>query len=374
MRIINRDALLQVAGSPPALNRRRRALDMVDRALEAVAPGPCTSRALDRLEAEGFDFTGATVIAFGKAARGMAEVVLSRVDVARGILLYPGSDPLEPLEVFEATHPLPSPAAATHGAAVLALADSLVEGDTALCLISGGGSAMLEAPAVGVTIEQIRELTRFLLLDGADIRALNRAREPLSAVKGGKLAARLRPARVVNIVLSDVPGDELRVVASGPTIADHATSLVAADNATARGATGLRDWGELIVGPAHLAGARFHQAAWMRADDVVAGGETTVEVRGDGVGGRNQEFVLGAITAFRGGLTLSVGTDGIDGASPAAGGFVDALVMRKMAALGLDPAQALSSNDSYTFLKAAGGVIETGATGTNVADLMVHLV
>lgn len=389
--IHNRAQLLGVAGGDlRAITRRRRALDLVERALAAIDAQACTSRALEALRERGVlpDSGPVWVLAFGKASLGMARAALAALNpetVRGGIVhaLQPAS--LAGLRVVRAGHPVPAPDAAERGDEVLALARGLGPGDTALCLISGGGSAMLEAPRPPWTIPLIARETRALMEAGADIEALNAARVRMSLVKAGGLARALAPARIINVVLSDVPGAAIDVVASGPTIAADATCVVAGDNRTARqavlaeaSAQGLTTFAlpAPFAGEAREVGAQLHaQSIASGAEVAVSGGESTVVVRGDGRGGRNQELVLGAWAGVEehGGLMLALATDGVDGASDAAGAIVDELVIAQARGLGGEPARALANNDSNRLLSALGATLQTGPTGTNVADIVVHL-
>lgn len=374
-RIANRDALLGIRASAQILERRRRALDAVDAALNAVEPGRVTRAGLGILADQGVRLDGCVVFAFGKAARGMAEAVLAEVPVRSGLVLGFEEGRLGPLRLVRAGHPVPLIDAAERGGEVLDLARSLGPGDVALCLVSGGGSAMLELPRPGFTLPDIRRRTRELLRADVDIGQLNRVRASMSLLKGGGLARAMSPAAVVNLVISDVPGHGPEVVASGPTVVPGARTLVVADNSTARDAAawalGLEPDPVSTRGVAAEAGRAFYAGTSARGR--VAGGETTVVVSGGGRGGRNQEFVLGAAAGFEDGLLLSVGTDGVDGSSDAAGALLDEVVFREARRLGLDPSRSLADNDSDRFFAAAGGQIHTGPTGTNVADLHLCL-
>ena len=208
---------------------------------------------------------------------------------------------------------------------------------------------------------------------GGSIVELNRCRTAWSRLKGGGLGRAMAPARILNLVLSDVPGQGPELVASGPTVVAEAETLVVGDNLRAQRATGLQlGVPAYLEGEARDAGAHFYAGCGEAAR--VAGGETTVTVRGPGRGGRNQEFVLGALASgYRGGLLLSLGTDGTDGPSSLAGALLDEAVVAQAAAQGLDPAAVLEANDSESFFRKAGGGIETGPIGTNVADLVIYL-
>jgi glycerate 2-kinase len=349
-------------------------------------------------------------------------------------------------------HPLPTAASEDAGRRALALADSVGIAETLLVLISGGASALMAAPAEGVTLDDKRATTERLLRGGADIHALNTVRKHLSSIKGGWLAARTKGACVA-LVISDVVGDDLSVIASGPTVADtstfgdaldvlrrfggetafpsavvarlrrgvglgvpetpkpdhprlaHATTRVigsrrdamagAAVDAAARGYDVLRVDAP-VVGEARTAAVAHLRAAMTQASGrsrplcIVSSGETTVEVTGHGKGGRNQEFALASALAWgqvgdRSGsdggpdprqtpiVLASVGTDGIDGPTAAAGALVDPTTLQRAAAAGLSPNRFLSDNNAYAFFDALGDLIHTGPTGTNVGDLQVIL-
>lgn len=383
--MIERAVLLDAALDEATRARRARALDLAEAALAAVEPEAATARVL----AGRTDLAGCVVLAFGKAAVPMARAALACCAPRDGIVLTlddRGVD-LGPLRVRRGGHPLPASDAAEHGAEVLALAETLGAGDVVLCLVSGGGSALLEAPRAGVSMQQIRDLTARLLKSGAPIGELNAARTALSALKGGGLARALAPARVVNVVLSDVPGQPLSLVASGPTvIADsRVETLAAADNQTAvngvlraaaeRGML-LEQVGRMIVGEARAAGRQLVEFAagqfaldpWM--DGFVVGGETTVAVTGGGRGGRNGELILGAAGCLGSHLVLSLATDGLDGTSDSAGALLDGAGLERG---GGSVERSLGDNDSATWLGRAGCLLQTGPTGTNVADVVIVL-
>ena len=365
--------------------RRALALDLAEAALAAVEPEAATARVL----AGRADLRGCVVLAFGKAAALMARAALTCCAPRGGLVIgleEPSVD-LGTLQVRRGHHPLPAPEAEQHGAEVLALAQGLGADDTVLCLVSGGGSALLEFPRPGVTMAEIRELTDEHLKAGAPIGELNAARTALSALKGGGLARALLPARIVNVVLSDVPGQPLSLVASGPTILDDSRveTVAAADNDTAvqgvlragadRGLA-LKRLQTPIVGEARLVGRQLMEeaarvfAADPQLDGLVGGGETTVTVAGSGRGGRNGELVLGAAAAIGDHLVLSLATDGLDGTSDSAGAVLDSQLLVD----GPGPiAPALDDNDSATWLEAAGALLRTGPTGTNVADVVIVL-
>jgi len=415
----------------PCVASRKLALDLVDAGLEAADPARCTRESLACLEERGLDLrSGLWVLALGKAARPMAEAVVDVASVQGGFVLGPaavgpGSGSLGPLHYLPAGHPLPADAAVEHGQRVLDWARGLGAGDQVLCLVSGGGSSMLELPAVGLSLDDLRQVSRVLLGSGLAIAAVNAVRTALSQVKGGRLLQALAPARVANIVVSDVVSGPLSMVASGPSLplapgppallvvreagledqlsakvldvlrcpdgpsaatAPHPApvTVTAADNRSAcealaaeagRQGRTVAILPEPITGLAAEAGADFvRRSRSLGVDVVIGGGETTVRVRGPGRGGRNHEFVLGALSAWDGGLVASLGTDGVDGTSGAAGALVDEWVVDGLGkSPSEDPSAALRDNDSGALLERLGAQLITGPTGTNVADVCLYV-
>jgi len=363
------------------------------------------------------------VIAFGKAARRMAEAALATLAAPGPVLVvtnYENAAPLKGARVMAAGHPVPDENGAAAARAVLELLARAGTRDQVLALISGGGSALLPAPVAGVTLADKAAVSAALLASGADITQINLVRQQLSRLKGGGMARAAAPARCRALILSDVVGDDLRAIASGPTAPPLGGPAEARAVLRARGV-----WDRLPasvtrvlahVQPAlpplpevvnQLIGSNRQSIAAMAAaapgadvcptplvGDVsdactrildfarqpgtfLFGGETTVTLRGDGRGGRNQELALRlAMQAQSAGwqgdwVFLSGGTDGRDGPTDAAGGLVDAGTLTRLRAAGLDAAALLARNDSYTALKAAGDLLTSGPTGTNVADLQV---
>jgi glycerate 2-kinase len=351
----------------------------------------------------------------------------------------PDSSSPDPFAVVAGGHPLPTEGSEEAGRRAIALAESTTPDDTLLVLISGGASALMALPADGVTLDDKRATTQQLLRAGADIHALNTVRKHLSAIKGGWLAARARAACVA-LIVSDVVGDDVSVIASGPTVADASTfedalalvrrfggedaypaavvarlrrgaagslpetpkpgdARLAASTTTVIGSrrdamTGASAEAaslgyhvvrvdDPVVGEARTTAVAHLRAVTARASGagrpacIVSSGETTVHVAGHGRGGRNQEFALAAAAplAQTGGAALiaSVGTDGIDGPTDAAGAIADATTLDRARAAGQSPDRALSDNNAYAFFDALGDLIHTGPTGTNVGDLQVIL-
>ncbi|AKF06254.1 glycerate kinase type-2 family protein [Sandaracinus amylolyticus] len=397
--------------------------------IAAVDPRACTRDALRR---EGARARGPwTVLAFGKAARGMTEGALDELEVERGMVIALDGSPFAhpAITVRRGAHPAPATDAAEHGAEMEALARSLGAGDRALVLVSGGGSAMLERPVEGVGIDEIARVARALMHAGADIAELNAVRRCLSRLKGGGLAEALFPAEVLVVVISDVTDGPTSLVASGPcarpaaspdpreviarrgvepllspaarraiaTRAEHrigddvlasVREVVAADVGTAlEGARaeaarrGLRAGvaAERIAGEARDAGPRFVRDARARCaregfDVWIAGGESTVTVRGRGRGGRNQAAALAlANEGAPHGTFVAIATDGVDGSSDAAAVWVDDDVVARAEALGLDGHALLQGDDSHAFFAATGARLVTGPTGTNVADAWIWI-
>lgn len=412
----------------------------------AAAPGPLVERALD---AEPLT-APVSIVAVGKGAPAMARAALDRLGgrVRHAIVVAPEHAaaahtplPADPrVRAFTAGHPLPTPESVRAGSAVAALADALGADDTLLLLLSGGASALLARPPAPLTLDDLRDATHRLLRNGAAIAELNCVRKHLDALKGGQLAARAWPARTVALVLSDVVGDALDVIGSGPATADPTTAADAVALLRARGvwdtltpavrahlgtpaadtpaagdprlaratarvigdgavaARAARDTARALgyharivttamTGEAREVGARIAHAATDATIDaagasdaggpraLVYAGETTVTRRGeDGVGGRSQELALAAAIALDGqpGVTLAaIGTDGVDGPTDAAGAIATGATLAQARAVGLHASDALRRHDAYPFWRAAGGLVVTGPTGTNVADLVV---
>lgn len=371
------------------------------------------------------------VVAVGKAALPMAETALSLLSAApvRALVVtnYENARPLTGAEVIAAGHPVPDENGARAGAAVMALLDAAGPADRVIALISGGGSALLPAPAAGLTLGDKIAVNRLLLAHGFEITEINLIRQSLSDLKGGGMVRHAAPAPVTAYILSDVIGDDLRTIASGPTVAplgsradarrllegrglwgqvpeavrrhlsapevfapaapaarniligSNRQSLVAMQAAFGAGADIVSDRLTGDVGDAAEAILRAGAAvAPGQAACLIFGGETTVTLRGTGLGGRNQELALRlALSAparlGREFVFLSGGTDGRDGPTEAAGGIVDAGSAGRMRAAGLDPLATLSNNDSNRALAASGDLLVIGATGTNVADVQVLL-
>jgi hydroxypyruvate reductase len=381
------------------LPRLRSDADAILRAAIAGAePGPRVASAL-ALAPELPAASRVLLLAFGKAAAAMAEAALPAISgrLVGGLVVAPHGAPLlqvPGITFLTAAHPLPDHASVTAAAAARALLDSARAGDLVLALISGGGSSLLTDPAPPCTLDDIVRVTRELQHAGADIRALNAARSRMDRMKGGQLAALAYPAAVLCLALSDVLGDDPAVIASGPftpprgdrpatnvryeIVASNAHARAAARNAAEALGYRAAEGSFRLEGEARSCGAHLAHAALTAASRSahVHGGETTVTVRGQGSGGRNQEVALAAALQLAGTDDIvigALGTDGIDGNSPAAGAIVDGTTAARLHDLGIAPAEALAENDSYTALQAIGDTIITGPTGTNVTDVALVL-
>ncbi|MEA2002147.1 MAG: DUF4147 domain-containing protein, partial [Actinomycetota bacterium] len=365
------------------------------------------------------------VFALGKAALAMSWGAATALGTERleGLVVSNYEDRVpEGTKLMIGSHPIPDQSSIEAGEALLDLAASLDEEDLAIVLISGGGSALAEVPVPDVTVADLAVTNEVLLRSGADILETNVVRRRLSRLKGGGLAAAIAPAPMVALVVSDVVGDSLVAIASGPTIAATDAegaawevidrfgvrnllpeSVVAALQQTPQplGPMPQQEIKVIASGPvaAHAAAAeaqrrgfpatvvdtRIAGEALVTAGEVLSrskgsvsvfAGETTVSVTGDGIGGRNHEAALAAATIIDGNphvYFLAAGTDGIDGMAQAAGAFVDGTTVTRARALGLDAAEALERNDSGTFFGEMGDQLITGPTGTNVGDLWLVL-
>lgn len=380
------------------------------------------------------------VLGAGKASAAMARAVedawpgpLEGLVVTR----YGHAVPCRRIEIVEAAHPVPDEAGRAAAERMLAIAGAAGPDDLVLCLISGGGSSLLALPAEGIPFADKQAVNAALLGSGADIAEMNTVRRHLSAIKGGRLAAAAHPARVVSLVISDVPGDDPAAIASGPTVADPTTFADAVDvlrrygidapasvrahlaaaaeetpkpgdprlasaetiliatprmsleaaAAVAReaGVTPLilgdalegeaAELGTVLAGIARASATTGHPLPGPCV--LLSGGETTVTVRGTGRGGRNVEFLLGltvALNGLAGVWALAGDTDGIDGRGPAAGALATPDTLARARALGIDPRASLADNDAHALFDALGDAVVTGPTLTNVNDFRAILV
>jgi hydroxypyruvate reductase len=383
----------------------------------------------------------------GKAAARMAlameELIGDRVAGGIVVVKYGHGLKLEKTEVIEAGHPVPDDAGLNGAQRIAELLQQCDKDDLIFFLLSGGGSALLPYPAEGLSLVDKQRTTEILLKCGANIFEINAVRKHLSRVKGGHLARLAAPATLISLVLSDVIGDSLETIASGPTVPDSSTytdcleiiqryqlgeqvppavleylergtrgqiaetpkdlsgifervqNLIIGNVRTALGSSlrraeelgyQTRVFSEAVQGESRVVARSFaallkeiaaNNPPISRPTCVLAGGETTVTVRGAGLGGRNQEFALSAAIELSGVnhvVILSAGTDGTDGPTDAAGAIVDSKTVERAIAQGLDPAAFLDKNDSYHLLQATHDLLFTGPTLTNVMDLQVALV
>jgi len=420
--------------------------ELFDAALAAVDPGAAVARAIERapgsvsVAAREIDPTRCVVLAAGKAALAMARAWHAGLGPPRaGLAVARDGDELPaPWRALAGGHPLPDAASERAGRASLDLAANVCAHETLVVLISGGASALLSAPLPGLTLADVIATTQLLLRSGAEIWELNCVRKHLTAASGGRIAVATPAREVIVLVISDVIGDDLATIGSGPCAPDPTTFAGAIAVLRARGL-----WGEApekvrahlergargdieespkasegvfarvhhqilaanrdalaaaearafsrgihvsreiepLRGEAREAGATFaRRALRLRSAQpqlLLAGGETTVTVRGDGRGGRCQELALGAALALEGarGVTLlAAGTDGSDGPTDAAGAYADGGTLARGRAAGVDARAALASNDAYAFFAREGGLLRTGATGTNALDVVLALV
>ena len=397
---------------------------IVSASIRAVLPDEAVRRALTQLTPG----KGRTLlVAAGKAAwqmAGAAVEALGRVDAGIVVTKYGHVKGTIPgVRCYEAGHPVPNEASFFATGQALALAQNAGPEDTVLFLLSGGGSALFEKPLIPG--EELQDVTRQLLACGADIVEMNTIRKRLSAVKGGRFALACAPARVNSIVLSDILGDPLDMIASGPAhpdsstcaqalriaekyglqLSEQARTLLAQETPKALTNVATRITGSVrqlcaaaaaecralgyepvllsdqLCCEAREAGSFLASILKTHAGDerplaFIAGGETVVHLTGKGKGGRNQEVALAAapgIAGLRGAAVFSVGSDGTDGPTDAAGGYVDGDTLAALIDAGMDVYSVLQDNDAYHALKAAGGLIVTGPTGTNVNDVAVAL-
>ena len=403
---------------------RQRADRIIAASIRAVLPDAAVQRALQQFHPEGRVF----LVAAGKAAWQMAHAAvqaLGRVDGGVVVTKYGHvKSPLPGIICCEAGHPVPDANSFAATAKALELVQGLCAQDTVLFLLSGGGSALFEAPLLPAG--ELQDITARLLACGADIVEMNTIRKRLSGVKGGRFAQACAPAKVYSIVLSDILGDPLDMIASGPAVPDtstcaqalaiaqkyhlnlsqQASALLAQEtpkaltNVTTRITGSVR---QLCAAAAEACRALGYEPVLLtdrlccEARDAgsflgsivrthagqgkklafLAGGETVVHLTGTGLGGRNQELALAAAPALdglAGCCVFSVGSDGTDGPTDAAGGYVDGCTAAALRAKGLNVFRTLQANDAYHALRAVDGLILTGPTGTNVNDIAVALV
>jgi len=435
---------------------RQDAIEIFNAGLKPVDPATAIRRFID-LDGEVLtvadrayslaDYENLILIGFGKACAAMAralEAVLGGAIRKGAINVKDGhSLPLKVVQIQEAGHPVPNQAGVAGTRKIIQLLKESGERDLVLCVISGGGSALLPYPAQGLTLQDKQQVTRLLLECGATIHEINAIRKHLSRVKGGRLARLVYPSTLVSLILSDVVGDDLDSIASGPTVPDRSTfddclkilnrydlvarvpenvlailkqgaagviaetpkegdpafektqNVIIGSNAlavsAARDKAGELGYTSLVlstliegetreVAKVHAAVAKEIRLSGNPVSPpacVISGGETTVTIRGKGLGGRNQEFVLAAAIDIDGldrVVVLSAGTDGTDGPTDAAGALADGNTVSEGRGKGLDAEQFLRENDSYNYFRRIESLLITGPTYTNVMDLRLILV
>ena len=380
------------------------------------------------------------VVGAGKASAEMARVVEANWDgPLSGLVVtrYGHSVPCQKIEIVEAAHPVPDPAGVNAARRILRKVRGLTADDVVICLISGGGSALLSLPAAGLTLDDKQAVNRELLRCGATIAEMNCIRKHLSAIKGGRLAVAAAPAPVVTLAISDVPGDDPALIASGPTVADPTTYADARERLARYGAVvpdGVANYlqaeadetpkpgdlrlaqcqtiliarpqvsleaaaevvrqagimpvilGDAIEGEAREVG-KVHAAVAQQITRhgqpvtvpavLLSGGETTVTMLGTGRGGRNGEFALSLAVALDGAAgihAIACDTDGIDGSEDNAGAMVTPDTLTRAVAVGLNARNSLANNDAYGFFEPLGDLVESGPTFTNVNDFRAILV
>ncbi|MEN2974717.1 MAG: glycerate kinase [Candidatus Caldarchaeales archaeon] len=433
---------------------RRDVLEAAEKAIEEVLPENALRRHVKRIgnvliihgsRYKLSEFKNLVVLGAGKASIGMAKyiegILLEKID--SGAIVAPrekvAEAKLEKIEVLPSTHPIPSMLSVRASERLLEYANSVDSETLVIFLLSGGASSLISLPAYPLTLEDKAETTKLLLKSGATIDEINIVRRHLSEIKGGRLLKKLNNARVVSLIISDVVGDKLEAIGSGPTAPDPTTFKDAlevlkrydiwgkvSERVRRRIEDGLN--GSIEDNPkpddpifnrvqnvivASISDACEKACRYLRmkkysakiltrymegeASEVgrflaaiirehangegrhalICGGETTVKVRGHGIGGRNQELALSAsigISGLSACCLASIGTDGVDGPTDASGAIVDGETYGEAVRRGLNPISYLSNNDSYTFFNNVGGHIITGPTGTNVGDLVIAII
>ena len=455
IKIENRGQLLDNAQSPSTRKAREAALNAIEKALNAVNPKNIMESKvvlnndrlnIDEREFDLSEFGRIFIVGGGKASGSMAEALEQILGdrIEAGVIIVPRGTSsryrTQRIEIHQSSHPIPDVDSVEGAGKIMKIAECAGEKDLILCLISGGGSSLMAMPRNEVSLDDKKKVTLMLLRSGATINEINTIRKHISGFKGGMLAKTAYPASLVSIILSDVIGDHLDVIASGPTVPDTSTyqdaidilekyslledapksvkkflrdgvkgsipetpkpgdkvfekvhNIIIGSNRLASSAAveelqrhGLntvfltsflegeaRDVGVMLAAVAleiHTSGNPVAKPA-----AIVVGGEATVTVVGDGVGGRNQEIALSAATridGLNGTVIVSATTDGVDGPTDAAGAIVDGGTMDRVRKYGLTPLEYLRNNDSYSFFSKLGDLIITGPTGTNVNDLSI---
>ncbi|MDA8214660.1 MAG: glycerate kinase [Nitrospiraceae bacterium] len=417
-------------------------------ALEAVDPYNAVKLYTDKIRSvyQNGSFKRLIVTGFGKAACSMSKAMEDNLGdlIDTGILItkYGHSMSQESMiRIYEAGHPVPDENGLRGTEEIIKILKNADKNTLVVCLVSGGGSALLVSPYEGISLDEKQKITQLLLKAGADINELNTVRKHISKVKGGRLAEIAYPAKMISLVLSDVIGDRLDVIASGPTAPDkttynHAIGVLekykltekapeSVINMLGNGAKGLipetpkddnpvfEKVENIIIGSnikaleaaktkaeslgfkpeiisSEITGEARDVGKWLadiarskrsnssnRLNCLISGGETTVTVKGNGMGGRNMELALAfamEIECVEGITLLSAGTDGTDGPTDAAGAIVDGQTVKKAKTTGLNPEEYLNNNDSYNFFKKIDELLVTGPTGTNVMDIQIMVI
>jgi len=435
---------------------RKDAVEIFYKAIKAVHPGAAIKRHCNYDGKTLFighhsyhlaRYKNLYILGAGKATAPMAAAIENMIDekITGGIITvkYGYVADLKRINLIEAGHPIPDENGIRGASAILNLAKNVKEDDLILCLISGGGSALLPFPCDGLTLKNKQDTIKILLSCGATIHEINTIRKHISKIKGGRLAQAVYPATLVTLILSDVVGDDLDVIASGPTVPDSSSfydcknifhryniidkipknilnhiesgisgkidetpkphnpvfdrtynliigsnvdSLISAKEKAESLGYNVLILSSMIEGETRFI-AQVHGAIAREIIKtgnplplpacILSGGETTVTISGNGLGGRNQEFALSAsidISGKKNIVMLSGGTDGTDGPTDAAGAFSDTFTLKRAEKMGLDPYRFLANNDSYHFFQKLGDLFITGPTNTNVMDLRIVLV
>ncbi len=418
------------------MNHRKFLNSLFEVAVAKAQPKECIPPFLNQRQ-----FTGRTIVfGAGKASANMAQVVEKHFSGnIEGLVVtrYNHSVPCMNIDVLEAGHPVPDRNGMIAASRMLKIASGLKENDKVICLISGGGSSLLSLPAPGISLEHKQKITSGLLKSGATIHEINSVRKHLSAIKGGRLGIACYPAKLITLAISDVSGDDLGVIASGPTVEDLTTFddainvlkkykitkpiqvLDYLENATDEtpkpGDRKLKNVENFLIATAKQsldAAAKFAEEAGViplilsdrvegearevakeqvlqaleiqkqvKSDSksvvLLSGGETCVTVRGGGLGGPNTEYMLSMLVELRGqdGIwAISCDTDGIDGTGNNAGAFIGPESFKLSDSLGLNPEKFLANNDSYNFFSKIGALVSPGPTLTNVNDFRAILI
>ncbi len=369
-----------------------RILRILSAALNAVEPGKIVRDFLAKIKLP--PHKQIFLLGIGKASEAMtfaAADVLTDFSDALIVTKFASHPPRKRLTVIEAGHPIPDQRSLAAGKATLDFVSHLNEDDLLICLISGGGSALVAAPREGISLEEIQLQTKNLLASGATIYEINSLRKKLDHIKGGGLA-RTTKAKIVSLILSDVIGNSLETIASGltvdPLLGTRLQNFIVGDIGIAAQAAKKQAIAEgfeseilnlRIQGEAREAGLQFAKGLKEERRKrespfcLIAGGETTVKISGNGKGGRNQELALSAVDELSGSenvLMISLATDGDDGPTNAAGAVVNGVSRQRAEKLGMLASGYLSRNDAYSFFDPLEDLIKCGYTGTNVNDLL----